>query len=119
MKKLLMTVAAVLAFVGVAHADPLPREMLGRWCADGYTDGRMWRVINRLKQDCDEWTVIRARGLTDIEGERTCRFTSIRKVGKSFAITARCRAEESPPYTAKMELSASGDFLTFKEEDRP
>jgi hypothetical protein len=116
MKRLLMNAASVLAFAGAASAGELPRDYLGRWCSDGYTDGRMWRVINQFKQDCDVWVVVQPRGLRNWDNENgICRFLSIRKVGKFFAVTARCHAEDGT-YTTKIELSASGDFLTLKEE---
>jgi hypothetical protein len=127
MKRLLMIAAAVLAFAGAATAGELPRDYRGAWCADADPAGETFMRKANVK-NCKQWMVVRARGFTDADGERICRFISIRKAGQDpkldarfsrFAVTARCRAEEDPPYTVKMELSSFGNSLNLKEEERP
>jgi hypothetical protein len=126
MTRLLTTTALLALLVGSAHADNLHKEMLGGWCATGqaFSDGDTWSnttYVRSSRRACaGDWLQLRARGYVEQVGEPViCRFVTIKQIDRStFAVMARCQAEESPWYREQMEFSMAGGVLTGSVKTR-
>jgi hypothetical protein len=135
MKRLLLAAAAVLALTGAAHAgDRLPAAYLGHWCENGssaridslgkFHEGSGEFGFYSAKKpgaECaTDGLILKPHKLVDADGERECRFRSIRKMSeRTVEIIAYCRAEEAPGYIQKMWLTTySKGTIYFEEETR-
>jgi hypothetical protein len=85
MKTLIAAALGLLVLAPTAHADSLPKELLGKWCftsdEESEKPGAQWtHIAYEWTKDCaeDGWLLIKQRGWT--AHESGCGFTSVRTV---------------------------------------
>jgi hypothetical protein len=53
MIRLLATATAVMVVATTAHADPVPREIIGTWCFSSEYDGKAYYLEAEASSDCN------------------------------------------------------------------
>jgi hypothetical protein len=76
MTKILLTGVAALAMVTSAHADPLPRSVLGKWCVNASeSTGLKWvDYLFKWDEDCSAEDVIQIKHNEWTGWEFSCKF---------------------------------------------
>ena len=131
MKRLFLITAALLALTSAGNAgDKLPAVYLGHWCStySGPEDDPNLYSAKKPGVECaSNWLMLKPHKLVDADGERECRYRSIKNTtgrltetttGRLTEIVAYCRAEEAPGYIRKFWLSHSREDSRMEEEDR-
>jgi hypothetical protein len=130
MKRLLLIATALLALAGPADAgDRLPAVYLGHWCStysEPEDDPNLYAAKKPGVECARDWLMLKPHKLVDADGERECRYRSIKNTtgrltettnGRLTEIIAYCRAEEAPGYITKFWLSHSKGMLRMEWED--
>jgi hypothetical protein len=95
MKKMLLSgIAALFLATGTAHADTLPKEMLGHWCQNSTDTKDFRRVYDRKNcHDSDGRLLVKPNDFE--EWESGCDFKNITRLpNNSYFIRAECSGNE-------------------------
>jgi hypothetical protein len=83
MKRLLLITAVLLALTGAADAgDRLPAVYLGHWCStysEPEDDPNLYAAKKPGVECARDWLMLKPHKLVDADGERECRYRSIKK----------------------------------------
>jgi len=84
MKKLLFSATLLMGLIGSAHADQLPKKLIGKWCA---SEARGGTYVKTLKNEpCDEPFIITHKDLGPAT-EAPCNIISVTVEKKTVLCT--------------------------------